>query len=202
LAEIEVSGAAGLSVRSVARRLGVDAKSLYNHVDGKSGLLDAVAEHVLATMVLPAPVGDLDADLRAFAHAFREHALQHPHAAALVLTRQTPTAASLAPVEAALALLADAGFAPPDAVHVLRLILASLIGMVLREVDAAPTFGAGDPGATRQRRTLLEQAALPHVVAAAEDLATFDRDLEFTRGIDLLTAAITQLTARGGSGQQ
>lgn len=177
-------------MRSLARRLGVDAKSLYNHVDGKEALLDAVAEHILATMVLPEPTGDLPTDLRAFAGAFRSHALSHPRAASLVLTRQTPSVASLAPVEAALALLTDAGFRDADAVHVLRTVLATLIGLVLREAEAGPTFGADDADAIASRRALLQQSHLPHVAAAAGHLARFNSDDEFDGAVDLLVRAV------------
>lgn len=78
---IEADGVNAVSMRAVGRVLGVDAKSLYNHVDGKDGLLDAVAEHLLGAVVLPEPTGDPRADLRAIADAFRERALTHPEAA-------------------------------------------------------------------------------------------------------------------------
>ncbi|NUT50476.1 MAG: TetR family transcriptional regulator, partial [Saccharothrix sp.] len=46
---IDAEGVSAVSMRAVGRVLGVDAKSLYNHVDGKDGLLDAVAEHILGS---------------------------------------------------------------------------------------------------------------------------------------------------------
>lgn len=191
LDEIEADGPAGLSMRSVARRLGVDPKSLYNHVDGKDGLLDAVAGHVLATTVLPEPTGDLAVDIRAFAQAFRTHALSRPRAATLVLTRQASSRASLVPVEAVLALLVAAGLDDAQAVRVLRAVLATVIGLVLREADAGPSFGTGDVDAIARRRTVLEESNLPHVAAAAGDLACFDADAEFDYTIELVVRTIT-----------
>lgn len=192
LAQIEADGLTGVSMRSVARRLGVDAKSLYNHVDGKEGLLDAVADHILATMVLPEPTGDLAVDIRAIAYAFRDHALSQPRATSLVLTRQTASVASLAPIESVMAVLADAGIEHAGAVHLLRTFLATLIGMVLREADAGPTFGADNPDAIDRRRTLLADSHLPHVSAAAGHLARFDKDEEFAYAVELLVDAISR----------
>ncbi len=197
LAEIEGHGLAGMSMRSVARRLGVDAKSLYNHVDNKEALLDAVAEHILATMVLPEPTGDLAADIRAFAQAFRGHAMAHPRATSLVLTRQTPSVGSLVPIEAALALLTNAGFAQADVVHLLRTLLATLIGMVLREADASPAFGVGSPEEIQRRRAILEASQLPHVTAAARYLARFDSDEEFSHMLEFIIEAIGVRVAGG-----
>ncbi len=183
---IDDEGVAGVGMRSVARALGVDAKSLYNHVDGKDGLLDAVTEHLLGGLVLPAPTGDARRDLRAIAKAFRDRALVHPAAAPLVLTRQLSSLEGLAPVNAVLAVLLAAGAPPDEAVHLLRMLLATLIGTLLREVSAAPSFG-GDDGA---RRAVLEGSGLPAVVATAPHLAEFDREAEFECTVDLAITAV------------
>ncbi|AYF75690.1 TetR family transcriptional regulator [Nocardia yunnanensis] len=149
---IAEGGLEAMSVRSVARRLGVDAKSLYHHVEGKEGLLDAVTDHILSTIDLPEPTGDLEHDLRAFAHAFRRHAIQHPHATSLVPTRQTKSPASLVPIEAALSILITAGAEPVRAVHILRAFMAAMVGVVLRDADSALTFGAtADHDITQER---------------------------------------------------
>ncbi|SEQ79098.1 transcriptional regulator, TetR family [Lentzea xinjiangensis] len=183
---IDADGVAAVGMRSVARVLGVDAKSLYNHVDGKDGLLDAVAEHLLGGLVLPEPAGDPRADLRAIAHAFRSRALAHPGAAPLVLTRQLSSLEGLAPVDAVLAVLLAAGAPAQQAVHLLRVLLATMIGTLLREVSAAPSFG-GDDGA---RRAVLESSGLPAVVATAPHLAEFDRQAEFEYAVDLAIGAV------------
>ncbi|MCX2947413.1 TetR/AcrR family transcriptional regulator [Lentzea sp. NEAU-D7] len=183
---IDTEGVAGVGMRSVARALGVDAKSLYNHVDGKDGLLDAVAEHLLGGLVLPEPTGDAHRDLRAIAQAFRARALAHPGAAPLVLTRQLSSLEGLAPVDAVLKVLLAAGAGAEEAVHLLRMLLATLIGTLLREVSAAPAFG-GDDG---ERREALQASGLPAVVRTAPHLAEFDRDAEFEYAVDLAVTAV------------
>lgn len=190
LAVIDGEGIAAVSMRSVGRVLGVDAKSLYHHVAGKDDLLDAVAERILEQLRIPPATGELGADLRALGHEFRRVTLAHPEAATLVLTRQLSSMSGLAPVEAVLIVLRRTGIPAAEAVHLLRTLLAALIGTLLREVSAGPTYGAGSADGIAERRKTLEASGLAEVVAAAPHLARFDRDDEFEVTLDLLVALV------------
>lgn len=193
VAVIDAEGVPNVSMRTVARRLGVDAKSLYNHVDGKDGLLDAVAEHVLAGFALPTPTGSLGDDLLAFARGFRRATLRHPRAAALVLTRQVGSPVGLAPTAAVLSVLRSAGFGPAESVHLLRSLLALTVGALLREVDAGPGFGVGE-GIAERRRTL-EASGFEELAAVAPELARCDHEEEFEFALGLMVGAVV---ARAG----
>ncbi|MFD6162332.1 TetR/AcrR family transcriptional regulator [Nocardia sp. NPDC060256] len=196
LAVIGDEGVGAVGMRAVARVLGVDPKSLYNHVDGKDGLLDAVAEHLLGSIELPTRTGDLRADLRAIADAFRQRALLHPAAAALVLTRQLGSREGLAPTQAVLEVLLAVGCEPDQAVHLLRTMLATLVGTLLREVNAGPTYGTSDLPGIAARREALAQSGLPAVVEAAPYLARFDSQAEFDFAMDLtLDALVARINA-------
>ncbi|MFS8198257.1 TetR/AcrR family transcriptional regulator [Streptomyces sp. CWNU-52B] len=197
---IDDEGVEGLSMRSVARLLGVDAKSLYNYVDGKDNLLDAVAEHILVGAALPQPTGSLDADLRAIGRTFRAAALAHPRAGALVLTRQVSSTAGLRPVATLLTVLRAAGCEPAEAVHLLRTMLASVVGTLLREVSAGPTFGLVGPEATAKRQRDLQASGLPVLVEVAPHLARFSHDEEFEYALDLIVTAVTRRVDEAGSG--
>jgi TetR/AcrR family tetracycline transcriptional repressor len=52
-AVLEQDGAAGLSIRAVARRLGVAPNALYSHVANRDELLDAVLDDVLGEVAFP-----------------------------------------------------------------------------------------------------------------------------------------------------
>jgi TetR/AcrR family tetracycline transcriptional repressor len=188
---IDAEGVGAVGMRSVSRVLGVDAKSLYHHVDGKDDLLDVVAEHVLGQLRIPAPTGSVEGDLRALAHEFRRVTLAHPQAATLVLTRQLSSLTGLAPVEALLAVLRRAGRTSEEAVHLLRTLLAALIGTLLREVSAGPLFGTSDIEGIAERQRTLESSGLTQVALAAPHLARFDRDREFEYTLDLIVAVVT-----------
>lgn len=182
---IDAEGVGGVSMRAVGRALGVDPKSLYNHVDGKDGLLDSVAEVLLGALEFPEPTGDIATDLRAMAYAFRASALAHPEAASLILTRQLSSYEGLAPAEAVLSILHNAGFEAEESVHLLRVVPAALIGTLLREVNAGPTYGSDDPADIAERTAVLVASELPAVAAAASHLATFDADREFEFAVEL-----------------
>lgn len=186
LAVIDAEGIGAVSMRSVSRVLGVDAKSLYHHVDGKDDLLDAVAEHIFEQLRMPPPTDSIESDLRAMAYEFRRVTLAHPEAATLVLTRQLSSLVGLAPIEAVLAVLRRTGRSPDEAVHLLRTLLATLVGTLLREVSAAPTFGTSDAEGIAERQRTLEESGLPQVALAAPHLARFDRDREFEYTLDLI----------------
>ncbi|WP_063043554.1 TetR/AcrR family transcriptional regulator [Nocardia pseudovaccinii] len=191
LTVIDAEGIAAVSMRSVSRTLGVDAKSLYHHVDGKDDLLDTVAEYILGQLRMPEPTDSIEADLRALAYEFRRVTLAHPEAATLVLTRQLSSLAGLAPIEAALTVLRRTGRTPEEAVHLLRTLLATLVGTLLREVSAGPTFGTSDADGIAEREHALAASGLPQVTLAAPHLARFDRDREFEYAVDLIVRVIT-----------
>jgi TetR/AcrR family transcriptional regulator, tetracycline repressor protein len=187
---VDADGIDAVSMRSVARVLGVDAKSLYHHVAGKDGLLDAVAERLLGSLRLPEPTGDLRGDLWAVGHAFRERALAHPGAAPLVLTRRLTSLEALAPTEAVLAVFRAAGCPPREAVPILRGLLATLVGTLLREVRTGPAHDTTDADGVARRRDVLERSGLPLVAEAADELARFDGDAEYEFTLTLALDAV------------
>jgi AcrR family transcriptional regulator len=188
LTAIDTLGVSVVSMRGVAKILGVDAKSLYNHVEGKDDLLDAVAEHILGTVVIPCRTGNTREDLRAIAHAFRAGALAHPEAATLVLTRQVSSPAGLAPTEAVLQVLDAAGFSPDESVPLLRMLVATLTGTLLRELQAGPAFGVG--AGIAEREAALTTSGLPFLARAAARIARFDRQAEFEFTINAVIDAV------------
>lgn len=196
---IDTDGVPAVSMRAVARILAVDAKSLYNHVDGKDGLLDAVAEKLLKGVDPPTHTGDLGCDLRQIALAFRIQALAHPAAAALVLTRQLSSFEGLAPIEAVLRVLGDAGFSSTESVHLLRTLVATLIGALLREVTAGPTYGACDPELIAERERVLRHSGLVNVAAAADTLARFDGQAEYRYAVDFAIETVLNRVSRVSS---
>ncbi|MEU4248011.1 TetR/AcrR family transcriptional regulator C-terminal domain-containing protein [Amycolatopsis sp. NPDC026612] len=196
LALVDEEGLAAVSMRKLARRLGVDPMSLYNHVDGKDALLDGIAEVLLAAIPAPPRDVDLRETMSALAYGFRAAMLGHPRAAPLVLTRRLASMTALTPVETVLAPLLAAGFPPDRAVHGLRAVLAFLIGTLMREVDAAPTFSGTDPDALRRRLADLEGSGLPAVSAAAPFLAVCDHEAEFAFGLRILLDALGAMAER------
>ncbi|RAS66055.1 hypothetical protein C8D87_104606 [Lentzea atacamensis] len=101
-----------------------------------------------------------------------------------MLTRQLASSQAVAPINAVLEVLKDAGAETGYAVHMLRMLLATLIGTLLREVSAAPAFGSND------REGTLAASGLPALIEAAPHLARFDREAEFEYAVDLAITAV------------
>ena len=107
-------GLEGLSLRRLARDLGVSAPTLYWHVADKRTLLDHVAERLLADQwqVTPPAPGEDWADWLRERAVVQYRALVAHRDAARVVAGNRPTEASMPAVEVVLGTLIDAGLIP------------------------------------------------------------------------------------------
>lgn len=92
-AVLDREGAAGVTVRAVAREAGVAPMGVYNRFDSKEGLLAALAIRALdeldAAITVPADEAPVDR-FRAACLGYREFALAHPARYALIFTAGSP----------------------------------------------------------------------------------------------------------------
>lgn len=58
MALADENGEAGVTMRAIGARLGVEAMSLYNHVAGREQILDGMVDAVFGEIDLPAPATD------------------------------------------------------------------------------------------------------------------------------------------------
>ncbi|MEU6125081.1 TetR/AcrR family transcriptional regulator C-terminal domain-containing protein [Streptomyces sp. NPDC047123] len=132
LAMIDADGAAVFSLPRLAARLGVRTASLYNHLDGRSAVIEAVRRLVVEEMdvsafaMLPWP----DA-LAAWARSYRNAFARHPHAIELLATTTISSPATLAMYEAVVTALARGGWPREHLVTVLTTVESFLLGSAL-----------------------------------------------------------------------
>jgi TetR/AcrR family tetracycline transcriptional repressor len=143
LAVADRDGASAVTMRAVARQLGVEAMSLYHHIRDREDLLDGLAETLVRTG-LPAPSGKLSAPalLIGFARGIRATALAHPEAFYLVGLRPLRSPEAAGAIERLLTALGSAGMSPELAVTSYRVVAAYARGYALSET-AGLTFGPG-----------------------------------------------------------
>jgi TetR/AcrR family tetracycline transcriptional repressor len=160
LTQIDESGPSGLSMRSLAQQLGVEAMSLYRYVHGKEDLLEGVVASLMSE--LTARLNEAEGEhwqafLQTVAHEVRRIATDHPKAFPLVATRHPaapwlrPPLRSVEVVNTFLTALTKAGFSDPQAVNAYRAFSSFLLGQLLlqsvvRGAEAGPAEEPLDEG--------------------------------------------------------
>ncbi|RKT36107.1 TetR family transcriptional regulator [Microbacterium sp. AG1240] len=156
LDQIDRTGAQGLSMRSLAQELDVEAMSLYRYVHGREDLLEGVVALLMADLNenLVGEVTDhWQGFLQTVAHQVRRIAIEHPMAFPLVATRH-PAAPWLRPplrsveiVNSFLSTLIGHGFSDQQAVDAYRSFSSFLLGQLLLEsaVRGAETGPVEEP---------------------------------------------------------
>jgi AcrR family transcriptional regulator len=199
LALADARGFDAISMRNVARALGVEAMSLYNHVAGKEDVVDGLVEIVFGEIEVAAP-GTVD-----WRTAMRERALsvraalnRHRWAVGLMEGRMNPGPASLRNHDAVLGCLRESGFSFRAAVHAYSVMDAYVYGFALQEKGLP--FDAPEDTARvmqRQRQNVPEMDGYPYLVEAEAELATagYDYDAEFAFGLDLILDGLERLRA-------
>ncbi|MFN4203946.1 MAG: TetR/AcrR family transcriptional regulator [Tabrizicola sp.] len=126
-------GVENLSMRALAKELGVEAMSLYNHIRNKDDLLDAVVDTVVGRIDLPSTGGHWQDELRRRAQAMRTVFLAHPWAPSLIVGRINVGPNMLALNEATLGCLRAAGFSYVQADHAMNALDSLIYGFHLLE---------------------------------------------------------------------
>jgi AcrR family transcriptional regulator len=168
----DADGLEAVTLARVAADLGMRPPSLYNHVEGRAGLmralrLEAVGE--LAAAMTDAAVGrSREEALRAVAVAYRAYALEHPGRYATTLgapTAEDPeaTAAAEAAIRPIVAILAGWGVEGDEALHLVRVIRSALHGFVSIELGG----GFGLPLDLDTSFALLVDSLVAAIIAAA-----------------------------------
>jgi AcrR family transcriptional regulator len=143
---IEQEGLPAFSQRALARRLGVEAMSLYHWYPSQLDLMNALFDRVVGSLGVPASGTPVER-LRAVSLAFRELALRHPaFVGGFVLPHRFNTAVGLALLEAMLRVFHDAGLDAAAASRRFRTWMHFLMGALLDETSGyARGPGAGAP---------------------------------------------------------
>jgi len=135
LAVADSEGIEAVTMRRLARELGVEAASLYHHVTGKSEILDGLVDLVAAEIELPPPSGEWRDAIRRRAQNTRAVLLEHPWAVSLMASRTAPGPASLGLLEAGIRALRQGGFSVVLAAHAISVVDSYVHGFVLQEVN-------------------------------------------------------------------
>jgi AcrR family transcriptional regulator len=135
LAVADGEGIEAVTMRRLARELGVEAASLYHYVDGKDQILDGLVEVVAAEIELPKPSADWREAVAQRAHHTRGGLLRHPWAVSLMASRSSPGPATLGLLETGIRCFREGGFSVLSAAHAVSTVDSYVHGFVLQEVN-------------------------------------------------------------------
>ncbi|MFI7061319.1 TetR/AcrR family transcriptional regulator C-terminal domain-containing protein [Kribbella sp. NPDC050124] len=187
-------GAAGVSMRAIAARLGVEAMSLYNHVAGREDILDGMVDAVFGEIDLPgSKTPDWKAAMRDRAASSRAVLRRHPWAVGLMDSRSHPGPATLRHHDAVLGALRGGGFSVAMAAHAFSVIDSYLYGYVLQELSL-PLTGPADVGEVAGDILRdLPADTYPHLTEVITQHALapdYDYTAEFDFGLSLILDAL------------
>jgi AcrR family transcriptional regulator len=197
---MDTEGLDSVSMRRVAREVGVEAMSLYHHVRDKDDLLDGICAQVMHEFRFPNEDRPWVEVARDGAREWRRVLKAHPNVMTLWADRQRPLddVRALMPMEFALRVIHRIGVSDREAVQIFNVLGGYIMGVVIMETGGL--FSAGTAtGADRfelggtagdDPASLVPADLLPCIAASMPHLAECDPDEQFEFGLDLLLAGI------------
>jgi TetR/AcrR family transcriptional regulator, tetracycline repressor protein len=201
---MDEEGLDAVTMRRVAREVGVEAMSLYHHVRDKEDLLDGICAEVMRDFRFPDEDRPWIEVARDGAREWRRVLREHPNVIALWADRQRPMTEldSLMPMEFALRVIGRAGMTAREGVQVFNVLGGYIMGVVMMEVGAMFSAGTTRGGEALDLHAvhaklpqegaveLLPPERVPCLLAALPHLAECDPDEQFDFGLELLLAGI------------
>ena len=194
IAVADEGGMDALSMRRLAHRLGVEAMSIYYHLENKDALLDGMIDRVMAEIELPEPDEEWQPGNRRRAVSLHNMLAHHPWAAPLMESRTNPGPVALRYYDAVLGSFRTAGFSVPMAAHAFAAIDAYVYGFGLQEFslpfDEVPIEEIGQ--AILQTLPPDEYPYLTEMIIDHALQPGYDYSAEFEWGLDLILDAFEQ----------
>lgn len=186
-------GIEALSMRKLGHELGVEAMSLYNHVDGKDGILDGMVDWVFSQIEIPEPGGDWKDRSRAIAASAKEVFIAHEWSVALMTSRDAIGPGMVRLMDSVVGTLLDAGFDIETTHHAWHVLSSHTMGYAFQEAAAA--WGGGEEhdhdAAEAELRHYAER--MPNVAALLPYLHQCSNDEEFAFGLEIILNGIEAL---------
>ena len=193
---IDREGLGALNMRRLAAAAGVKPMSLYHHFPSKDAILDAVAEAIAAAAVgLPPSDADWRDQVRFLFVGLHLLVREHPRALPLISSGVVRTPSGRRWMEALMAALLDAGFAPERAASVYHALGAYTLGL-----GYAGLLALDLPAEAIVDELVGHWGDYPHLLRVGLRLADWDAPGEYEAGLDvLLSHFAAELDAQTGA---
>ena len=200
LSLVDEEGIGALSMRRLAKELGIDPMAIYHHLPNKWALLSALIEEVFSKMRAPRPgkSGDWRERVRTWASAFRDVARAHPKLVPhLASYPEAAAEATLDSTEELYAAFEAAGMPPRQIVGAVGVVVDYLNGFALAEASGA----LGDPDEQREMMELLDarpRGELPVMRRTLGALSNEDLGTDFEFGLEVVLSGLEAAADRRG----
>ncbi|MEO1065206.1 MAG: TetR/AcrR family transcriptional regulator [Actinomycetota bacterium] len=191
----DAEGVGALSMRHLARHLGYEAMSLYNHVANKDELLALMVDDVAGEID---PIDPDDAPLaavRALAVSLHEVLVRHPWSADL-WQRQFPGSHRVQLMEDLLRLFAESGLSPDLGHHGFHAVTNHVLGYTIQQIGMADALPLDDAETiARDFIATLEPEAFPRMIAHVHEHLAGKTESSFELVLDLILDGLVRLDA-------
>lgn len=184
------NGVDELSMRKLGAELGVEAMSLYNHVENKDDILDGMIDQVFAEVPLPDTEADWKVSIRDTALKAMDQFAAHSWLVNVLMHRGSFGNSSLLFMDRTLGLLRNAGFSDEDTHHAWQMLASHTMGYAFQQSSAGLKDTDWD-GMVDQLASLGER--FPNVADLALYLGDCQFGTEFAFGLEII---IDGLSAR------
>jgi AcrR family transcriptional regulator len=189
---MDAEGLEAVTMRRIGRELGVEAMSLYNHVEDKDDILEGVTERVMNEFEFPAPSGEWTEDAFAMSREWRRLLGLHPSVCQLLAERHKPLdgVATYRAMDAALGVLRNAGLSDREAAQAFNALGSYILGYVMMEQGLM--LGTDEEHAQQHQLVVqaLQGAGMPNALACFPYFADCSTDEQFDFGLDLMIRGI------------
>ncbi|MFI6319767.1 TetR/AcrR family transcriptional regulator C-terminal domain-containing protein [Nonomuraea sp. NPDC050556] len=177
------------SLRTLAKRLGVEGMSLYHHFRNKDMILDGMVDLVFSEIELPPEGEGWREAMRGRAVSMRAALTRHPWAIRLMDSRANPGLATLRHHNAAIGCLREGGFSIAGAAHAFSVLDSYVYGFTLQELSLPFTSPSDLEEVGGSIMEQLPHDEFPHLTEMIADRALksgYAYAEEFDTGLDLI----------------
>jgi AcrR family transcriptional regulator len=189
---VDEHGSDGLSMRSLAQRLGSGTATLYRHFANRSELVEVIVDRMLGEAELDTEALTAlpwDRACISFAQRMFDALSRHGNVASLLIGHAPMGPNALAHRELILSILLDNGFAPVVAAHAYATVSRYVLGFAIQRSRSAAADDDAKLAAAFQE---LDPSRYPATVAVADDLPV-PLEEEFAYGLRLIVAGLDRL---------
>ena len=188
-------GVGAVTMREVAKRLEVEAMSLYNHIANKDDILDGMIDQVIEQF-------DLPEGLESWREAMRRRAVSahrifslHPWAPPLLDSRKSSGPARLRYFDWVLGTLIHAGFSLEGAVRAFSLLDSYIYGFSIQQFNLS---AGSDAPPEEMAKAILEYIPIEkypnlHRMAVHSMEAGYDAKADFAFGLDIILDGLERI---------